>query len=81
MRIILASDHAGFELKELIKTETVHAHAADDGGKLYDLFNRYVSPLLRGDSGSKKRRQLFIAIVALIVLSSSLVVFKVVIMK
>ena len=66
---------------KLIKVDEVGAHGGGSNGKLYSLFNKYVSPLLDGERGKKKRRQLFFAVVTLILLSVSLVIFKVVILK
>lgn len=66
---------------KLIKVDDVAAHEGDSNGKLYAVFSKYVSPLLQGNNGKKKRRQLFLIVVALILLSVSLVIFKVVILK
>jgi len=66
---------------KLIKVDDVVAHENSNDGKLQALFNKYVRPLLKGESGRKKRRRLFFSVVGLIVLSVSLVVFKVVILK
>jgi multidrug efflux pump subunit AcrB len=66
---------------KLIKVEGAAAHGSNDSGKLYGVFKKYVGPLLRGEAGKKKRRQLFIGIMVLIILSVSLAVFKIVILK
>jgi len=67
---------------KLIKVEVGAHHAGThDAGKLYGVFKRYVGPLLVGEQGRKKRRLLFIGIMVLIVLSVSLAVFKLVVMK
>ncbi len=65
-----------------IKVEAGAHHAGgDDEGKLYAVFKRYVGPLLMGEAGRKKRRLLFVGIMVLILLSVSLAVFKLVVMK
>ncbi len=66
----------------LIKPDA-HAHAATDhdNDKLYQLFSRYMGPFLRGRDGSKRRWQLFGAIMLMILLAVMLVPLKIVIMK
>jgi len=66
---------------KLIKVDHIGSHEASQDSKLYALFNKYVGPLLKGESGRKKRRQLFVAVMVLILLSISLAVFKIVILK
>jgi len=64
--------------------QDVHiSHGADDEGKgrLYDLFDRYLKPFLRQAAGKANRRNLWIVILALIVLSVSLAGFKLVVLK
>ena len=65
----------------LIKPEHIHSGTTQKDDRLKRLFERYVGPMLRGEQGQAKRRQLFLAIMGLIVLSVSLALFKVVIMK
>jgi multidrug efflux pump subunit AcrB len=57
----------------------VNARFSDE--RLYAMFVKYVKPFLQGDSGRKKRHQLLLVVLGLIVLSVSLVVFKLVILK
>ena len=59
------------------------SHGADEDGKgkLYDLFNRYLKPFLRQAAGKANRRNLWIAILVLILLSVSLAGFKLVVLK
>ena len=66
---------------KLINIDDVAAHKDANDGKLYVLFKKYVGPLLTGASGKRKRRQLFFAVVGLVILSLSLVTFKAVILK
>ena len=67
---------------KLIKIDVgAHHSSSNDAGKLYGVFKRYVGPFLLGAAGRKKRRMLFVAIMVLIVLSVSLAVFKLVVMK
>jgi multidrug efflux pump subunit AcrB len=66
---------------KLIKHEAVASHEGSGEDKLYMIFDKYVRPLLIGKQGKKKRRQLFVVVMVLIVLSVSLAVFKVVILK
>ncbi|UCE89521.1 MAG: efflux RND transporter permease subunit, partial [Pseudomonadota bacterium] len=59
------------------------AHAGGESGekRLYQWFNRYMGPFLRGDAGRTKRWWLFGVIAALIVVSVGLVVVQAVILK
>ncbi len=65
-----------------------HTHTAPQGvnawlsdERLYALFVKYVKPFLQGDNGRRKRRQLMLTVLGLIIVSVSLVVFKLVILK
>ena len=65
---------------KLIKPE--HVHSAPEGEtRLYRMFTRYMGPFLGDEAGKKHRWQLFAAIMLLILLSTSLVPLKLVIMK
>ncbi len=57
-----------------------HGHHDDEGG-LYRLFQRGVGPFLRGKAGRPQRWGLFTGIMVLIVLSVSLAVMKLVVLK
>jgi len=52
-----------------------------DNSKLFDLFQRFMGPMLRGNSGRKKRWLLFGGVVLLIAISVALPVFKLVVLK
>ncbi|MFN3704135.1 efflux RND transporter permease subunit [Thermomonas sp.] len=66
-----------------------HGHAAEEGhvheekqaGWLHRLFERVMSPFLRGDGAGRKRTLLFASMVGLVVLAASLAVFKLVVLK
>ncbi len=61
-----------------------HGHSVDDlaeESRLYNVFNRYVSPFLQREAGRKNRRWLAIGITVLIVLSVGLAGVKLVILK
>jgi len=53
---------------------------SDDNG-LYQFFNKYLSPFLRGDAGQSNRRKLLLAIMVMLLLSVSLAGFKLVVLK
>ena len=66
-----------------------HGHAAE-GGQAHDekqaswlhrLFERVMSPFLRGDGAARRRGLLFAGMVGLVLLSASLAVFKLVVLK
>ena len=62
--------------------EQAHAPTQhEDSGFLFRLFNQRMTPFLNGDGGAALRWKLFAVIVALILLSLSLVGFKLVVMK
>ncbi len=68
---------------KVMRTAPQHAateHAAQ-GGRLYSLFQKIVGPFLHETRGRRRRWGLFAAIVALILLSVSLAVFKLVVLK
>jgi len=48
---------------------------------LHRLFERLMSPFLRGEGAGRKRRWLFVVILALVLVSASLAVFKLVVLK
>ncbi|MCC7096894.1 MAG: efflux RND transporter permease subunit, partial [Thermomonas sp.] len=48
---------------------------------LHRLFERLMSPFLRGEGAGRKRRWLFVGILALVLVSASLAVFKLVVLK
>jgi len=48
---------------------------------LYNFFNKYLTPFLRGDSGQSNRRKLLMAILGLLLLSVSLAGIKLVVLK
>jgi multidrug efflux pump subunit AcrB len=58
-------------------------HHDDDAssGKLYDLFNRIMRPMLEGPQAGKKRLQLFLATLGLILMAVALPAMKVVVLK
>ncbi|MBI3774973.1 MAG: efflux RND transporter permease subunit, partial [Gammaproteobacteria bacterium] len=61
-----------------------HAHVSthqENSSFLYRLFHQRMTPFLNGDAGAALRWKLFATIVALIFLSVSLAVFKLVVMK
>ncbi|WP_126453723.1 efflux RND transporter permease subunit [Sulfuriflexus mobilis] len=66
--------------KVLQHVKPAHA-AADNDGRLYQFFNRYVGPYLNGQDGAPRRRRLWVIILIMIVLSISLVGFKLVVLK
>jgi len=53
----------------------------EDNGKLFTFFKRYMGPMLRGDSGRKRRWLLLGGILALIIVSVALPAFKLVVLK
>ncbi|MCK4585836.1 MAG: efflux RND transporter permease subunit, partial [Gammaproteobacteria bacterium] len=53
----------------------------EENGKLFSLFQRYMGPMLRGDSGRQRRWLLLGGILALIIISVALPVFKLVVLK
>lgn len=71
----------------LLAQHTTHATQASSFAarfsdeRLFELFVKYVKPYLQGEQGAKKRRQLMYFVLGLIVLSVSLVLFKLVILK
>ncbi|QNN47729.1 efflux RND transporter permease subunit [Thermomonas brevis] len=58
-----------------------HAHEEKQAGWLHRLFERVMSPFLRGDGAGKKRGLLFAAMAGLVLLAASLAVFKLVVLK
>jgi multidrug efflux pump subunit AcrB len=65
--------------KMLAKVDFTHHH--EDNSKLHGLFSKIMTPFLDGKKGGRRRMGLFAVITLLIVLSASLVVFKLVILK
>ncbi len=57
-----------------------HGESASDAW-LHRLFNRRVGPFLEGEVGARRRRNLYVGVIGLIVLSISLALFKVVVLK
>jgi multidrug efflux pump subunit AcrB len=67
---------------KLIPVHAQHAPVDESGGKLYQVFVRYVGPFLAGEQGRKRRRWLAGGIVLAILISASLALpFKIVVMK
>ncbi len=64
-----------------VEDKYVHAHTENENGKLAGFFNRYLTPFLNGAKGAGKRRQLWLVVLVLIVLSVSLAGFKLVVLK
>lgn len=58
-----------------------HAKDSEDSGFLFRLFHQRMTPFLNGDAGAPLRWKLFGVVAALILLSISLAVFKLVVMK
>ena len=65
--------------KMLAKVDFTHHH--EDNSKLHGLFSRVMSPFLDDKKGGRRRMGLFAVITLLIVLSASLAVFKLVVLK
>ena len=65
--------------KMLAKVDFTHHH--DDNSKLHGMFNKIMSPFLDDKKGGRRRIGLFAVITLLIVLSASLAVFKLVVLK
>ncbi|MGX5671549.1 efflux RND transporter permease subunit [Thermomonas fusca] len=64
--------------------DRAHEGASDKSGQaswLHRLFERVMSPFLRGDAAARKRGLLFVGMVGLVLLSASLAVFKLVVLK
>ena len=61
--------------------EAGHAHEAQQQSRLHRLFRRVMSPFLFGERAGRKRGVLFAAIIALVLLSASLAVVKLVVLK
>ncbi len=64
--------------------DRAHEGAPDKSGQaswLHRLFERVMSPFLRGDAAARKRGLLFAGMVGLVLLSASLAVFKLVVLK
>ncbi|MCB1733576.1 MAG: efflux RND transporter permease subunit, partial [Gammaproteobacteria bacterium] len=68
-------------LKVLGKQDFSHAHDHAGDDKMDRLFRRYVGPFLRGEDGDPLRKKLLYGILIAIVLSLSLAVFKIVVLK
>ena len=58
-----------------------HAHEEKQAGWLHRLFERVMSPFLRGPGAGRKRTLLFASMAGLVVLAASLAVFKLVVLK
>ncbi|HEY1070387.1 MAG TPA: efflux RND transporter permease subunit [Thermomonas sp.] len=58
-----------------------HAHEEKQAGWLHRLFERVMSPFLRGAGAGRKRTLLFASMAGLVVLAASLAVFKLVVLK
>jgi multidrug efflux pump subunit AcrB len=58
-----------------------HAHEEKQQGFLHRMFRRVLSPFLIGERASRKRGLLFASMLGLVLLSASLVVFKLVVLK
>ncbi len=65
--------------KMLGKVDFSHHH--EDNSKLHGFFTRIMAPFLDDKQGGKRRKMLFAVITLLIVLSASLAVFKLVVLK
>ncbi len=66
----------------LFQNAPQHAtHHGDDGGALQRIFQTHMTPFLNGDAGAPRRKKLLIVMVSLIVVSVSLTVFKLVVLK
>ena len=61
--------------------EASHAAEAKQAGWLHRLFERVMSPFLRGEASGKKRGLLFAGMAGLVLLAASLAVFKLVVLK
>jgi multidrug efflux pump subunit AcrB len=66
-------------LQQEAHADPVEAVPQDD--KLYGLFQRYMGPMLQGDAGRSRRWLLLLVIVALLVVSVALPIFKLVVLK
>nr|WP_240125802.1 efflux RND transporter permease subunit [Thermomonas alba] len=60
---------------------TDHDHEVHQQTWLHRLFQRVMSPFLRGDGADRKRNLLFASMVGLVLLAGSLAVFKLVVLK
>ncbi len=61
--------------------DNTEATGEKDNSKLFSLFQRFMGPMLRGNSGRKNRWLLFGGVVLLIAISVALPVFKLVVLK
>jgi len=61
--------------------EASHAAEAKQAGWLHRLFERVMSPFLRGEASGKKRGLLFAGMAGLVLVAASLAVFKLVVLK
>lgn len=66
---------------KMLSNVNFHHHDANEPNKLFGFFSRIMSPFLDDQKGSKRRNILFAVITLLIVLSASLAVFKLVVLK
>jgi multidrug efflux pump subunit AcrB len=64
-----------------VHAHTAHADEGDDNSRLNRVFQRLMQPFIDPEGGAKRRKQLLISILVMIVLSLLLVVSKSVIMK
>ena len=58
-----------------------HAHEEKQAGWLHRLFERVMSPFLRGPGAGRKRTLLFASMAGMVMLAASLAVFKLVVLK
>lgn len=72
LKLLARHGHAG---------EADHQGEAHRGGWLHRLFERVMSPFLRGEHAGRRRGLLFAGMIALVLLSASLAVFKLVVLK
>ncbi len=58
-----------------------HAQEQQQAGRLHRLFERVMTPFLRGNRAARRRQLLFAGMAALVLLAASLAVFKLVVLK
>lgn len=67
--------------KQADQTEAHNSEDESQSGRIYDLFNRIVRPLIQGEKAAKNRLKMLGLVVGLILLSVSLPVMKLVVLK
>lgn len=68
-------------LKNNEDSTTSHDESSEQSGRIYQLFNRIVRPLIQGEKAAKNRLKMLGLVIGLILLSVSLPVMKMVVLK